>query len=84
MVQRATAQARKLRWTLRKWNNRRNQRAVARTRGPIYDDYGDNHATIQCDLEPGHDGDHHEVFYRYGKPVTITWEVDEDNPLPGK
>lgn len=43
----------------------------------IADNYGDNHATIRCQLCPGHDGPHKEEFKREGKPVIITWEVDE-------
>ena len=43
----------------------------------IADDYGDNHATMRCQLCPGHDGSHREEFKRGGKPVVVTWEVDE-------
>jgi len=43
----------------------------------ISDDYGDNNATIRCQLPEGHDGPHKEEFERGGKPVTIQWEVDE-------
>lgn len=43
----------------------------------IGDDYGDNHATIRCSLEPGHEGPHKEEFERGEKPVVITWHVDE-------
>jgi hypothetical protein len=47
----------------------------------IADDYGDNHATMLCTLDPGHEGPHKESFIRVKdgkpKPVTITWEVDE-------
>jgi hypothetical protein len=28
----------------------------------IADDYGDNEATMQCKLEPGHDGPHREEY----------------------
>ena len=41
------------------------------------DDYGDNVCTIRCRLPAGHDGPHREEFKRGGKPVVITWEVDE-------
>lgn len=43
----------------------------------IGDNYGDNHATVRCSLEPGHDGTHKEEFLRQDKPVTITWWLDE-------
>jgi hypothetical protein len=42
----------------------------------IADNYGDNSATIRCQLAPGHDGPNREQFERQG-PVTITWTVDE-------
>jgi hypothetical protein len=43
----------------------------------IGDDYGDNHATMRCSLTPGHEGPHKEEFNRGGKPVVITWWVDQ-------
>jgi len=43
----------------------------------IADDYGDNSATIRCQLEPEHEGPHKEVFQRDGMPVVITWHGDE-------
>jgi hypothetical protein len=45
----------------------------------LIDDYGDNQCTIQCELNKGHEGIHRETFYRGGKPVNITWEIDEDS-----
>ena len=46
----------------------------------IGDDYGDNHATIRCQLKPGHDGPHQEHYNAgYGSDVnnvTITWDKD--------
>jgi len=41
----------------------------------ISDDYGDNHATIRCQLAPNHTGMHREVS-REGKLI-IEWEEDE-------
>ena len=41
----------------------------------IGDDYGDNHATMRCQLPKGHDGDHQETF-RNGK-AKVTWSEDE-------
>jgi hypothetical protein len=42
------------------------------------DDYGDNVCTIRCSRPVGHDGPHKEEFQRGGgKPVVITWHVDE-------
>jgi hypothetical protein len=42
----------------------------------IGDDYGDNTATMRCQLPGGHDGPHLESFIRDGK-ISITWEKDE-------
>lgn len=41
----------------------------------IGDNFGDNHATMRCQLPPGHAGPHKEVF-RYGK-ARIEWDTDE-------
>lgn len=41
----------------------------------IGDDYGDNHATMRCQLSPGHEGKHQEVFDN--RDVTVLWSVDE-------
>ena len=43
----------------------------------IGDDYGDNCATMRCQLAPGHEGPHREEFERGGKPVVVTWFVDD-------
>jgi len=43
----------------------------------ISDDYGDNHATMRCQLPEGHDGKHQEKFERDGSEVVVTWEKDE-------
>ena len=43
----------------------------------IADNYGDNSATIRCQLPLNHEGQHREDFKRHGGPVTITWTVDE-------
>jgi len=49
----------------------------------IGDDYGDNHATMICQLEKGHTGMHMEQYSRMGdkiKPrfeVVILWEGDD-------
>ncbi len=43
----------------------------------IADNFGDNHATMRCQLETGHEGPHEEVFGRNGSPVLIRWHVDE-------
>ena len=43
----------------------------------IADDYGDNHATMKCQLEGGHSGPHEERFNRRETPVILTWECDE-------
>ena len=41
----------------------------------LADDYGDNEATVRCQLPKGHEGWHEEVG-RNGT-VKITWEKDE-------
>ena len=43
----------------------------------IADNYGDNSATIRCQLPLNHEGQHRETFERHGGPVTIAWTVDE-------
>lgn len=43
----------------------------------ISDDYGDNSATIRCQLAPKHEGLHQEQFEREGGMVSITWAADE-------
>ena len=43
----------------------------------IGDNYGDNSATIRCQLAPNHEGLHREELAREGGPVTITWTADE-------
>lgn len=43
----------------------------------IGDNFGDNHATIRCQLKPGHDGEHVERFKRDEGNVEIRWELDE-------
>jgi len=43
----------------------------------IADDYGDNIATIRCQLKPGHEGLHLETYKDSNKgSVKITWEKD--------
>jgi hypothetical protein len=39
----------------------------------IADDYGDNHATMKCQLEKGHEGKHKEDFNR----GIVEWYKDE-------
>lgn len=44
----------------------------------LADDYGDNEATIRCQLPAGHEGPHQEKFKRTSSgEVFITWERDE-------
>jgi len=51
----------------------------------IADDHGDNHATMRCQLEPGHDGPHREAYRAYvgegnaGGEVVVTWEKSEED-----
>lgn len=41
----------------------------------VADNYGDNHATMRCQREPGHKGLHEERFK--GRDVVVTWAEDE-------
>lgn len=59
------------------WGEPQNVDGQCNARLYIGDIYGDNHATMRCQLEPEHNGPHQEIFQRSGKPVTITWYVDE-------
>lgn len=43
----------------------------------IGDNYGDNTATMRCQLPLKHGGLHREQFEHEGGPVTITWAADE-------
>lgn len=44
----------------------------------IGDNYGDNHTTMMCQLEPLHDGDHQESYQSSGSGrVTTTWELED-------
>lgn len=43
----------------------------------IGDNYGDNHATMRCSLEPGHEGPHQERYNSQGSgKVLVEWEQD--------
>lgn len=44
----------------------------------IGDNFGDNHATMRCELLPGHGGLHKESYtVPMGGEVVVTWEKDE-------
>jgi hypothetical protein len=43
----------------------------------IGDDFGDNHATMHCQLEDDHEPPHREKFDREGTDVVVTWFIDE-------
>lgn len=46
----------------------------------IADDFGDNHATMRCQLQEGHTGPHQESFTRIShgeNRVLIQWGRDE-------
>ena len=45
----------------------------------IADDYGDNEATMKCQLKEGHEGPHLEAYTTSGgkNAVTVTWTLDE-------
>jgi len=52
----------------------------------ISDDFGDNHATIRCQLPPGHEGPHQEKFNRVeAGTCSVCWEHSERlDAAPGK
>ena len=44
----------------------------------IADNYGDNHATMRCQLPKGHEGLHQEAFTKHDAGQCIlTWTHDE-------
>jgi len=43
----------------------------------IGDNHGDNHATMRCQLLPGHNGWHREMYKGGGGHVAVTWEKDQ-------
>lgn len=50
----------------------------------LADNFGDNHATIRCQREPGHAGRHREEFdrenpegYIMKSHIRIEWDIDE-------
>ena len=43
----------------------------------LSDDHGDNDCTMRCQGLPGHEGSHREEFQRGGRPVVVTWWIDE-------
>ena len=49
----------------------------------IGDDFGDNQATMHCQLPHEHEGKHREVYngHRAGQ-VTVEWEHDDTEPEP--
>lgn len=42
----------------------------------IADNFGDNHATMRCQLPKGHEGRHREEYVVSRNEVTVTWEKD--------
>lgn len=49
----------------------------------IGDDFGDNHATMRCQLEEGHEGPHEKRFARGEGKVVVTWDDEaRDDPQP--
>lgn len=57
-------------------------RGECNARLEISDNFGDNHGTLRCPLEPGHPGPHLVEFQREETPVVITWYVDESRCEP--
>ena len=45
----------------------------------IADDYGDNSATIKCQLGKNHEGPHEERFERKGGIVVINWDDESSD-----
>lgn len=42
----------------------------------ICDDYGDNCATMRCQLPPGHGGMHREEYGAVNDTVVVEWDAD--------
>ena len=40
------------------------------------DDYGDNETTFHCQLNSGHDGQHHECGNLYGQAYSVYWSEE--------
>ncbi len=46
----------------------------------IGDNFGDNHATMRCQLFPGHEGRHREMYQTsVAGTVTVEWDKDESS-----
>jgi len=45
----------------------------------IGDNYGDNHATMRCELDPRHEGMHREEYGHDSQSVVVSWAQDERN-----
>lgn len=43
----------------------------------VADNYGDNHVTFRCELEPGHEGSHCQDILQNGGLISVLWEIDE-------
>ena len=43
----------------------------------IGDDYGDNHATMRCQLPKGHKGRHQEKYDHNDGEVIVKWSGDD-------
>jgi len=43
----------------------------------IGDDYGDNRATMRCQLSEGHEGKHEEKYDHNEGEVVIQWDGDD-------
>lgn len=49
----------------------------------IADNYGDNHATLRCQLEPDHTDRHQESYNAGpGNHVVVTWDLDARDEPP--
>jgi hypothetical protein len=46
----------------------------------IADDFGDNWATMRCQLDAGHPGPHRERYEHRDNTVVVTWEGDDTPP----
>jgi len=50
----------------------------------VGDDYGDNHATMRCQLKPGHKGMHKEEYDSHTGKVVVRWKGDHRERIVSK
>jgi hypothetical protein len=66
------------------WGESKDVDGECNARLEIGDDFGDNHATMRCQREPGHEGRHREVYKssRSGEVIVGLVRFEPDVALP--